>query len=198
MDTEQDKAQGPTQQDGHDDRDMARCLGSVASGRKRRVPVRYRRCGVPITCTEALTRRIERRVLAGATPRAASMAEGVPERIFREWVAWANEGREPWASWWGCLEMAEAEVECQMAERLCAAGATDWRAAESYLERRNPEVWSRTESRRVQIGGDLGVEHVGDERIAELCKNIIARLSERAGACPSLPTEGGTADEMAG
>lgn len=73
----------------------------------------------------------------------AARTAGVDPVSLHRWVAWGDEGREPYAAFAALVRLAEGKAEAAMLANVVQAGATDWRASAWVLERRFRRSWSR-------------------------------------------------------
>lgn len=103
--------------------------------------------------TPELTERIKDLIAKGCAWQTAAIACGIPGRTLNRWRELGGKGIAKYVKFFARLENASAIAESSHAIRLSAAGK-DWMACATWLERRNPELWMRSEARRVHQTGE--------------------------------------------
>lgn len=99
--------------------------------------------GRPSKLTPAVSRCVLEVLERAGSRSLAARTAGVDPVSVHRWVAWGDEGREPFASFAVAVRCAEAKAEAAMLARVVQAGAEDWRASAWVLERRFRRSWSR-------------------------------------------------------
>jgi transposase len=84
---------------------------------------------------------VDSEIKKGLTREAALKAAGVPQAIYRQWLAWGQEGKSPYDTFLVGMEQAEAAAEAAGVLKLKDAPA--WQATAWWLERRFPEKWGQ-------------------------------------------------------
>lgn len=133
-------------------------------------------------CTPEMTERIAEVVSKGIHPGTAATSCGIGLRTWREWVAKAREGQEPYLSCMERVEQARASAIVTWVPRLLEASQQDsrsWPAIARWLESFDRDNWLR-ESKVITEGGDdqskrpLVIQLVQKDRPAELPEPIKA------------------------
>lgn len=81
-------------------------------------------------------------VRAGANFSIAAQSAGIDRRRISDWRKWGKEGREPYATFLGEIEEAEAFAEVRLVGIWSRHAETDYRAARDLLRVRFRERWS--------------------------------------------------------
>lgn len=138
-----------------------------------------------VPCNSSYTpekhRVIVRALKDGVSRRAAAGYAGVTDATLRNWVKRGLNGEEPFDKFAADVAHAEASIEEDMTKSIVeAARAGDWRAGESYLEKRVPE-WRPKKS--VNVEGELEriLDAVEQECGAEAAERVFARLTQSTG-----------------
>jgi hypothetical protein len=96
----------------------------------------------------------------GATYKDAAAVAGVSEETFRLWMKNGREAtrKNKFSVFFGLVEAANAKCRAQMAESIYNAGLDgDWRAAESFLKRRDPDNWGDRQKTELDQKGEMRV-----------------------------------------
>lgn len=93
----------------------------------------------------------------GATRKDAAEANGVDYRTFLNWFQWGEVAtRGQYFQFFQSVTRAEAEARIKFTNTIARAAANDdWRAAETWLKRRDRENW----------GDNVAVKHEGAIKI---------------------------------
>lgn len=120
--------------------------------------VNHRPIGRPSRFTQELQDKIVAGVRMGLAMCVASELAGVPERTFRDWMAWGRDGREPYATFAHAVEKGIAESEAQLLSTIKDASKKEWTAAAWIMERRFPERWARREALKIGLDKEAAVQ----------------------------------------
>jgi len=104
---------------------------------------------------------------------AAALA-GIHRDTFYDWSTRAGKKEAGYVAFGAAIDQALARAEEQALGQVRRAGKTNWQAAMTFLERRFPERWARTE-RHEHSGPDgkpiqLDMTKMSDAELAELAK----------------------------
>lgn len=118
--------------------------------------------GRPTTLTPGVQAKIIEALRKGNYRDTAAALAGVTRQTLWNWEKWGKEGKEPYVGFFDALEMAEAQAESDMLERVLNArpsvtGATGpdlWQATAWAMERRWPKKWAQRV--RVAVSEELG------------------------------------------
>lgn len=99
----------------------------------------------------------------GCTRKDAAESAGIDYRTFLRWLeSGAAAKRGKFSQFCRAVTKAEAEARSKYTATIAqAAAAGDWRAAETFLKRRDPENW----------GDKQQVEHGGEVRLIKVTVN---------------------------
>jgi len=114
--------------------------------------------GRPTKLTKETTKLICEAVEEGATYKDAAAFAGISLSIFSEWMSNGRNStrKNKFTEFLGAVEEANARCRVAMAAVITNAGKSgDWRAAESFLKRRDPEAWG--DKQEVKTDGDMKV-----------------------------------------
>ena len=106
--------------------------------------------GRKTVCTETAMRKLEKYLRGGAFDWVAAEAAGISRRSFYRWIAWGEEGKEPYA---------QMEARVRRAKALARVGA------ELLVRDRNPLAWLRLgpgRERRGEPGWTDGAKDGGE------------------------------------
>jgi transposase len=154
----------------------------------------------PSDLTSELSEQVASLVRAGNKPLRAAMARGVPRSTFYYWMARGQvaAGRrkggldvdvaeQPFLDFLDAVERAESESQVIAISYLQKSMPTTPTAVLSWLERRFPTEWSRTERHELSgnEGGPVAIEDASRdarERLFARLDDIAARLAEETAA----------------
>jgi len=124
----------------------------------------------------------------GADRRSASEYAGVPYGTIRSWLSRGRSGLEPFATFAGQFDAAEAEAAVRMAKVVFEAAhvGSDYRAALEWLKRRRPDQWADLQSKDpaavvqsnlylIQLGGKppRSIKELSDEELTLLKEYLV-------------------------
>ena len=89
----------------------------------------------PLRLTPARQRRIVALLQQGVSIATAANLSGICERTYHTWVAKADRGEEPYASFCIAASRARDSWKARLIRRIEAASRHDWKAASFLLER---------------------------------------------------------------
>jgi hypothetical protein len=120
--------------------------------------------GRPTKLTKENQEIICKAVENGATYRVASLVAGVGYSTFNDWMKAGREAKRKnkYSEFSEAVERASAKCEARMAEAIVIAGKSDWRAAESFLKRRDPENWGDKQTLDHQSKGEK-IQQISDQ-----------------------------------
>lgn len=97
----------------------------------------------PSALTDEISKQICDSLRIGATYKAASESVGIDYTTFNNWIKrGATEEKGKYFKFFKAVRRAEASCFRNMAATIAKAAADgDWRAAETFLKRRDPENW---------------------------------------------------------
>jgi hypothetical protein len=106
----------------------------------------------------------------GMSRKGAANMCGMAQQTFYRWQLNAEQGQPPYEQLFQLLSFAESRIEMNMLASWTRAAATDWKAAQAYLERRFPQEWGA----RPQVTLTLpSLEQMSDEELESIRGNII-------------------------
>ena len=145
----------------------------------------------PSDLTSELSEQVASLVRAGNKPMRAAMARGVPRSTFFHWMARGRAAasrrtdghdvglaEQPFLDFLDAVERAESESQVIAISHLQKSMPTTPTAVLSWLERRFPQEWSRTE--RHELSGADGGPMAIDDATRDARERLIARLDELA------------------
>jgi len=124
----------------------------------------------------------------GADRRSASEYAGVPYGTLRSWLSRGRSGLDPFATFAGQFDAAEAEAAVRMAKVVFEAAhiGSDYRAALEWLKRRRPDQWADLHSKDpaavvqsnvylIQLDGKppRSIEELSDDELALLKEHLV-------------------------
>jgi len=145
----------------------------------------------------------------GNTFRASCRQVGLNSDLGHEWLykgrKWPEKFPE-YAAWAEAMEQVKAEVQGEMIEvvrNTALSGAPNtWQAAAWYLERSDPEHWSKRDRLTVQNEGaplvQINQVILGDDDAREASRDLLHRLTAGSAAEPLGPGTGGELAERVG
>ena len=77
----------------------------------------------------------------GMSRKGAAAMVGIQQSTFNHWQTRANQGEQPYADLFALVAFAESRIELYMLSSWVRAAQDDWKAAQSYLEKRFPQEW---------------------------------------------------------
>jgi transposase-like protein len=86
------------------------------------------------------------RVEAGNFRETAAASAGVSTNTLRAWLRKGAKGKQPFKSFSDALDMAEANSEVAVAEKLAEMAENNLQAAVAFLERRFRERWGKQDA----------------------------------------------------
>lgn len=93
------------------------------------------------SCTETFTKNFCELIISGAKATTACEITGLPKRVFYTWLAKAEAGEEPYATFGKELIRALGMFELSIVQRMLRGEIPD-RAAKWVLKNHNPDRWS--------------------------------------------------------
>lgn len=110
------------------------------------------------------TRRIAQLVEEGQHPVTAARACGVSAKTFHDWIQLgetATEDEDPYAVFFRAVDEADARGEMALVARFSEATKGDWKAVESFAQRRYSRNWGNkqttTVESQIQVSGRIDV-----------------------------------------
>jgi hypothetical protein len=137
---------------------------------------------VPIALTPERFGRMLSAVEQGMSRKGASAMVGIQQTTFNKWQTLAQQGQQPYEELFGLVAFAEARIELYMLSSWVRAAATDWKAAQSYLERRFQQDWGQ----RPQVTLTLPhLDTLSDEELEQIKGDVIEMDPETGQLLPS-------------
>jgi hypothetical protein len=94
-------------------------------------------------------------IRAGSYAEVAARAANIAPSTYYLWLERGKNGEQPFLEFLEAVREAEAQAELEAVTVIRgAARAGDWRAAQSYLERRHPSRWGRGDRATPDWRGD--------------------------------------------
>lgn len=117
---------------------------------------------------------IARALESGASRADAASDAGIDPDHLTEWLRRAKAGDSDFRLVPGQIVRAEARARIRAAEGVIAAAADDWRAAAWFLERRDPDEWSKGGA-RVDLSKFIAIEDVAEllRELNELIREVV-------------------------
>ena len=145
----------------------------------------------PIALTDEVSKQICDSLKAGATYKASAESAGIDYATFNNWAKRGSvEKRGKFVKFFHAMTQAQAECFRNMAATIARAAADgDWRAAETFLKRRDPENWG--DRQRIDVGPTDDEITAAIER--ELARVAVARKAKDVGAVEVTSNGGDTA-----
>jgi hypothetical protein len=183
---------------------MSRCLQALAAGNYRKTAAAY--AGIsPNTLRnwEALgIQAVEEARMAGHDPDQLLELWFDEQRIEYSakapiFTAPGPPELAPTVDTWRCvlfaalLERAEAQAEVRAVTNVVEAGANQWQASMTYLERRYPDRWGRRERQSVEVtgahGGPVQLQNVpGPDELVALVVSLRQEAQQREAATAAM------------
>ena len=118
-------------------------------------------------------------------------AVGVTPQSYYRWVDKAEHGIEPYVTFISEVKEAAARAEMDRVREIKDAGATNWVASMTFLERRYPEKYGRQERTAVKEDNKIQVEIIGmnKEDVIREDKEKEAKEVELVGTKDTVETE---------
>lgn len=122
-----------------------------------------RKKGRETKLTDELIADISKSIEAGCYAIAAIRAANIDPKTYYNWLAWGEEGREPYVHFFHAINQADGKAEVEASKRFSMLAQHSMpnspQALVSFMERRWPERWSRGERREVtgQNGNPIAV-----------------------------------------
>jgi transposase-like protein len=138
--------------------------------------------GRPPKISKQVREDVVKAIKAGAYAEVAARSAGISETTYYRWMKQGDEENSgQYREFREAVKKAEAEMEVLAGGLVVAAFREDWKAAMTYLERKFPERWSRSE-RRVLTGEDGGPVRITEEafldpKVREVLNEAARRLS---------------------
>jgi hypothetical protein len=138
--------------------------------------------GRPTKFTRDLADKICDSVRMGNFKETASVAAGVDPRTMRNWVLRGARGEEPFASFVGQLEAAEARSEEKDVLRIGLAGKDDWKALAWRLERKSPKKWGFRVRVEVREELEAFLDRLSHQLPPDVYEQVLSAATDDAGA----------------
>lgn len=121
----------------------------------------------PLKLTRQRQQKLADAIRAGNYYENACAVAGIDYATFRRWmVRGESETHGPFSQFCEAITRAEAEAEVHAVEIWRAAMPNDWRAAQTFLERRYPQRWGRQTRLDITQEGRVQVNHTVDTQSA--------------------------------
>jgi|APSaa5957512622_1039677.scaffolds.fasta_scaffold96277_2 hypothetical protein len=119
----------------------------------------------PSKLTEEKRERICTAIENGSTYRVAALVSGIGYSTFNDWMKLGREAtrKNKYSEFSEAVQIASARCEARMSETVVVAGKKDWRAAESFLKRRDPENWGDNNRTDITSAGDKIIVTIGKD-----------------------------------
>lgn len=98
--------------------------------------------GRPTKLSEEVGARICEAVANGWSQEAAAGAVGITERALLKWIAWGNQGKQPYVRFVQDLQQARAKNEGELLAIVSRHAQEDWRAAQWLLSVKVPKRYA--------------------------------------------------------
>lgn len=118
-------------------------------------PAEPRPPGRPTKCTPERQGIILDALRSGNYAVVAAQLADIDEKTFYNWQAAAEEGREPYASFFQSVKKAEAEAENAAVQVVRAGGSgpesVNWQSSAWYLERKFPARYGKRDPQKAEL-----------------------------------------------
>jgi hypothetical protein len=128
-------------------------------------------------CDEKTVAKYLEAIRLGGSRKDAALYAGIAVRTAQVWIQKGREdkARKPYREFVRRLERAESLTKLRLTGAVHkAANDGDWKAAAWWLERRAPDEFGRTDTRKVEltatVNSEVAVEDLSDEDIIALLK----------------------------
>lgn len=108
--------------------------------------------GRPSLLTDETSQKILKDVEDGAYISTACIAAGISRQTFYNWLGWAEEGKEPYSTFFDAFKKREAQAEIDKMRDMLKGGK-DFLPCATFLERRFRDKWGRSD--RLAVTADV-------------------------------------------
>jgi len=128
--------------------DLITTPGPIVASKQSTLPRKRRRPGQPLKLTPVVQETICSAIKMGCPLTDAARCAGVSVESLHRWRRLAEEqGKEPFVSFLGAVELAEAELKQTLLKIMYEAAPTDYRAARDILRMRWPDEFGQRAER---------------------------------------------------
>ena len=141
--------------------------------------VTKREPGRPTLCTPEMVDALVVRVRAGVPIKRAVGAIGISESAFYKWMERGEAGESPYVELMERVTRARNQTAAAMAEVVVQAGLDgDVKAAQWYLERRDPQHWGKSADTVVNVNTGPQVPTIDASVTVEELEAELEEMSE--------------------